>query len=169
LKNKAREVVAATGQKQDEFETGLKAFAEADQERDRAQQTVTGHVRQRRQGGGNTGKLRGMEDKRLFILVYQKTYPLQTLLGLPFGISQGRVNEWMHRLTPLLQQALTRLSMTPERDGQAVPSSALAMEGRADLVIDGTERRGQRSQRATLQKAHYRGPKSAHRWLLPCW
>lgn len=163
LKNKPRELLAATGLKQDEFEGLLKAFAEAYQERYAGQQTVTGQVRQRGQGGGVKGKLSRMDDKLLFILVYQKTYPLQTMLGLQFGISQGRVNEWIHRLTPLLQQALTRLGMTPERDGQAVHSSPLALEGGADLVIDGTERRRQRPQNATAQKEHYSGKKNAHR------
>ena len=163
LKSKRRELLAATGLKQDEFETLLKAFAEAYLERYPAQQTVTGQARQRQQGGGNKGKLRRMEDKLLFILVYQKTYPLQTMLGLQFGLSQGRVNEWIHRLTPILQAALTSLGMTPERDGQAVRGSELAVEGGADLVIDGTERRRQRPQNATTQKEHYSGKKSAHR------
>jgi hypothetical protein len=163
LKNKRRELLAATGLKQDEFETLLKGFAEAYQERYPAEQTVTGQVRQRRQGGGNKGKLRRMEDKLLFILVYQKTYPLQTMLGLQFGLSQGRVNEWIHRLTPILQHALTKLGMTPERDGQAVQSSALVLEGGADLIIDGTERRRQRPQNAAVQKEHDSGKKNAHR------
>src|SRR5258706_11072288 len=96
LKNKPRELLAAAGLKQDEFEGVLKVFAESYQERYTGQQTVTGQVRQRGQGGGHQGKLRQMEDKLLFILVYQKTYPLQTMLGLQFGISQGRVNEWIH-------------------------------------------------------------------------
>ena len=30
------------------------------------------------------------EDRLLFILVYEKTYPLQTMLGLQLGLSQGR-------------------------------------------------------------------------------
>jgi hypothetical protein len=162
MKNKPRELLSATGLKQDEFEGVLKAFAEAYQEGYPAQQTVTGQARQRRQGGGNKGKLSRMEDKLLFILVYQKTYPLQTMLGLQFGISQGRVKEWIHRLTPILQQALTKLGQTPERDGQAVQSSPLALEGGADLVIDGTERRRQRPQNATAQKEHYSGKKNAH-------
>jgi len=157
LKSKPRELLTATGLKQAEFETLLIAFAEAYQERYPAHQTVTGQARQRQPGGGNKGKLRQLEDKLLFILVYQQTYPLQTLLGLPFGLSQGRVNEWLHRLMPILQAALTGLGMTPPRDGQAVQGSELALEGGADLGIDGTERRRQRPQNATAQKAHYSG------------
>lgn len=163
LKHKPRELLAATGLKQDEIETLLSAFGEAYQAQYPAQQTMTGQARQRRQGAGNKGKLRHLEDKLLFILIYEKTYPLQTMLGLQFGISQGRVNEWIHRLTPILQQALTSLGMTPARDGQAVHSSQLAIQDGADLVIDGTERRRQRPQEAQAQRDHYSGKKSPYR------
>src|SRR5437762_534672 len=163
LKNKPRELLAVTGLKQNEFEALLAAFGAAYEEHYPANETVTGQARQRRKGGGNKGKLCRMEDKLLFVLVYQKTYPLQTMLGLQFGISQGRVNEWIQRLTPLLQATLAGLGMTPERDGQMLHSSELAQEGGADLIIDGTERRRQRPQNETAQKEHYSGKKSAHR------
>jgi DDE superfamily endonuclease len=139
LKNKPRELLAATGLKADEFEVLLTAFAERYEAHYPAHRTVSGQDRQRRKGGGNKSKLGTLEDKLLFMLVYEKTYPLQTMLGLQCGLSQGRVNEWIHRLTPILQQALARLKLTPERDGQAVATSELAVEGGADLVIDGTE------------------------------
>jgi hypothetical protein len=113
--------------------------------------------------GGNKGKLWRLDDKLLFILVYEKTYPLQTMLGLQFGLSQGRVNEWIHRLLPILQKALGELGMTPERDGAAVETSELVVEGGADVVIDGTERRRQRPQDKDAQKDHYSGKKSPHR------
>jgi hypothetical protein len=100
-----------------------------------------------------------MADKLLFILVHHKTYPLQTLLGLQFGMSQGRVNHWIHRLTPVLQHALVSMNMTPDRDGAAVQTSELAQEGGPDLVIDGTERRRQRPQDADAQREHYSGKK----------
>src|SRR4029434_11163874 len=44
--------------------------------------TWQGTVRQRKVGGGAKGLLSQMEDKLLFILVYQKTNPLQTIHGL---------------------------------------------------------------------------------------
>lgn len=163
LKNKPRELLAATGLKTDEFEALLRAFAESYEEDYPSHQTLSGQVRQRRRGGGNKSKLATVEDKLLFILVYEKTYPLQTMLGLQVGLTQGRVNEWIHRLTPILQQALVKLALTPERDGQAVATSELAVVGGADLVIDGTERRRQRPQDAATQAEHYSGKKSAYR------
>jgi len=162
LKNKPRELLAATGLKQNEFEALLEAFGNAYAEQYPDHQTVAGQARERRRGGGNKGKLWCLEDKLLFILVHQKTYPLQTMLGLQFGLSQGRVNEWIHRLTPILQKALASMSMTPERDARAVQTSERALEGGADLVIDGTERRRQRPQDAAAQREQYSGKKSTH-------
>jgi hypothetical protein len=162
LKNKPRELLAVTGLRVEEFGALLVAFGEAYAESYPAQQTVVGQARQRRKGGGNKGKLWRLEDKLLFILVYEKTYPLQTLLGLHFGLSQGRANEWLHRLMPILQKALDKLGQTPARDGAAVESSELAVEGGADLVIDGTERRRQRPKEAMAQKEHYSGKKSPY-------
>jgi hypothetical protein len=163
LKNKPRELLAATSLKQDEFETLLVSFGKAYAQATPEHQTLTGQARQRRKGGGNKGKLWRLEDKLLLILVYEKTYPLQTMLGLQFGLSQGRVNEWIHRLMPILQTALSESGMSPQRDGAAVATSELAVEGGADMVIDGTERRRQRPQDKAAQKDHYSGKKSPHR------
>ena len=159
LKNRPRELLAATGLKQNEFEALLVAFGQAYAAQYPADQTLEGQPRQRGKGGGNKGKLTSMADKLLFILVHQKTYPLQTMLGLQFGLSQGRVNHWIHRLTPSLQQALASMNMIPERDGAAVQTSELAQEGGPDLVIDGTERRRQRPQDADAQRELYSGKK----------
>jgi hypothetical protein len=49
------------------------------------------------------GKLQADEDKLVFILVYQKTYPLQTMHGLQFDLSQPQANYWIHELLPVLQ------------------------------------------------------------------
>jgi hypothetical protein len=61
--------------------------------------------------------LAGIESKLLFILVYVKTYPLQTMHGLQFGLSQAQTNEWIHRyrLMPVLREAMNAQGMTPQR------------------------------------------------------
>jgi hypothetical protein len=163
LKERPKELLAATGLKLDEIAALLVAFADAYAESYPDNQTMEGQARQRGKGGGNKGNLSKLEDKLLFILIYDKTYPLQTMLGLQFGLSQGRVNIWIHRLTPILQRALAMMGLTPVRDGTAVAESELVREGQADLVIDGTERRRQRPQDKTRQKEHYSGKKSPYR------
>ena len=159
LKNRPKELVAATGLKVDEMAALLEAFVEAYAEAYPADRTLEGQPRRRGKGAGNKGRLAQAENQLLFILVYAKTYPLQTMLGLQFGLSQGRVNFWIHRLMPLLQQALATLGMIPEREGGAVATSELVQEGAADLVIDGTERRRQRPQDVDKQRQHYSGKK----------
>src|SRR5512143_448950 len=62
----------------------------------------------------------------------KRPIPLQTLLGLQFGLSQGRANLWIHRLLPLVREALAKLNLAPDGDGQAVADSAVAQEGGAD-------------------------------------
>jgi len=95
-------------------------------------------------------------------LVYQKTNPLQTMHGLQFNLSQSQTNYWLHRLWPVLHQALRDMGQAPERDASRVATSPLALEGAPDLAMDGTERRRQRPTDATQQKAHYSGKKKTH-------
>jgi hypothetical protein len=159
LKTRPKELRTATGMNSEEIDALLISFGEAYASAYPSDKTVEGAARQRGLGGGRHAKLRRLEDKLLFILVYMKTYPLQTMLGLQMGMSQGRVNYWIQRLLPVLQSALATMGMTPERDGVAVQDSELAQEGGSDLVIDGTERRRQRPQDDAVQREVYSGKK----------
>ncbi len=123
---------------------------------------MTGKPRKRQGGGGRKGVLPEPEQKLLFILVQQKTYPQQTLLGAVFELSQPRVNEWVHRLLPVLKVALDELGVLPERDPQHFAHSEQQHGERPDLIIDGTERRRQRPKNPEKQAAHYSGKKKTH-------
>ena|SRR5271157_5040885 len=125
LKKKPKDLLAATGLKQDEFEALLEVFADRYRQNYPADRTMEGQPRQRGAGGGTKGRLDKSEDKLLFILVYEKTYPLQTMLGLQFDLSQGQANTWIHRLMPALRQALEAMGHTPVRDGSLVGESDL--------------------------------------------
>lgn len=162
LKTRPREFLAATGLKPTEFEQLLSAFELAYRQEYVTERTLQGKARQRQAGAGAKAKLNGMADKLLFILVYVKTNPLQTMHGLQFGLSQGQANHWIQRLLPVLQHALRALGQAPERTAAAVAGNALAQEAGSTLVIDGTERPRQRPQETTQQKAHYSGKKKTH-------
>jgi hypothetical protein len=162
LKDKRKEFLAATGLNPEEFERLLPVFKEKYTAHDPADQTKEGKPRQRRVGGGTKGKLQADEDKLLFILVYQKTYPLQTMHGMQFELSQPQANYWVHRLLPVLQASLAGMGMKPERDPAEVAKSPLMAEAGADLLIDGTERRRQRPKDAKKQEQHYSGKKKTH-------
>jgi hypothetical protein len=162
LKKQAKTFVAVTGVQVEEFENLLSTFQRQYEQAYPADRRMDGEERQRQAGAGRKPRLAQIEDKLLFILSYHKHYPLQTLHALQFGMSQGRANEWIQRLMPILQATLEQLEMAPERQGEAVASSPLAQEGGPDLAIDGTERRRVRPSGSEKQKAHYSGKKKTH-------
>lgn len=55
------------------------------------------------------------EDRLLFILLYLKTNPLQVVHGRMFGLPQGKTNQWIHVLLPVLQTALRTVGDAPSR------------------------------------------------------
>src|SRR5437763_15755445 len=116
LQGDRRKLLALTGLTVREFQQLLTAFHPAYQEAHPADHTAEGHPRQRAPGGGREGQLHRPEDKLLFLLVYLKAYPLQVVMGELFDLSQPQVNYWIHRLLPVLQAALDRLGVRPERD-----------------------------------------------------
>ena len=162
LQNDRRKFLALTGLTLTEFRHLLGAFAECYERLYRVDQTLAGQPRQRFPGGGRKGVLRAPEQKLLFLLVYLKTYPLQTVLGELFGLSQPGVNYWIHRLLPILRDALDALGTLPERDGGHFARREAASGEEPRLIVDGTERRRQRPKNAEKQAAHYSGKKKAH-------
>jgi Helix-turn-helix of DDE superfamily endonuclease/DDE superfamily endonuclease len=162
LKDRPRDFLAATGLTLDEFQQLLPPFQHAYAQRYPYELTRTGKPRQRRRGGGAKGSLQRFEDKLLFILVYQKTNPLQTMHALQFEMSQPQANYWIHQLLPVLQQALAALGHAPERDASRLATTPLTLEGAPATALDGTERRRQRPTDARLQQAHYSGKKKTH-------
>jgi len=162
LKDRHRDLLAATGLTDAEFQYVLSTFSRLYAARAAAELTLAGKPRQRKPGAGAKGVLRNMEDKLLFILVYQKTYPLQTMLGLQFGMSQAQANYWIHQLLPIVMQSLAELGLTPKRDPQEVSKAAISGETSSNMLLDGTERRRQRPKDAEKQTAHYSGKKKAH-------
>jgi len=161
LKNNRRKLLALTGLTPKEFGMLLPVFSEL-YEQARVDTTQRGTVRQRAVGGGRKGQLQTAEQKLLFILVYQKAYPLQALLGEVFELSQPRVNYWVHHLLPLLKQTLEVLEVMPERQPSQFAEQESSKNEASELIIDGTDRRRQRPQNPEKQAVHYSGKHKAH-------
>jgi hypothetical protein len=162
LKTNARKFLSLTSLTPSEFESLLPTFGKAYLKKYPASKTMTGKVRKRKTGAGRKGSLESIEQKLLFVLVYQKGYPLQSIMGELFGISQGRANEWIHRLLPILKQALDDLGVLPERDPKKFKAKEEDQKDAADSIIDGTEKRRQRPKNAEKQALHYSGKKKIH-------
>ena len=114
LRTKSRILCSLTGLKVEEFEALLPSFAAAWEAF--IQETFQREGRKRSMGAGRKAHLKGLEDKLLFILVYFRLYPTQAVQGFLFGMSQAQANEWIHRLTRVLNQALGYEQQLPERE-----------------------------------------------------
>jgi len=117
--------------------------------------------RQRERGGGRNGALSGSENKLLFILFYFKVYPVQEVQGYVFGMGQTQAGEWIHRLTPILNQALGYEKQLPARKTQDI-EQVLKMCPDLEFIIDGTERPIRRPKSKKKQEDNYSGKKKRH-------
>ena len=118
-------------------------------------------ARKRALGAGRKSQVAATIDKLFFILVYFKTYPLQEVMATLFGMSQRQVNEWIHRLTAVLQATLATDLYLPARDAATLEAVLAACENYT-FAIDGTERPIQRSSDDVIQQQPYSGKKNAH-------
>jgi hypothetical protein len=119
------------------------------------------HPRKRHKGGGRKPLLCSDADRLLFILFYFKVYPLQAVQAFFFGMSQAQTCEWIHRLTPVLNQALGFEKQLPARKAADVTQVLRACPG-LEFIIDGTERPIQRPKDKARQKEYYSGKKKRH-------
>jgi hypothetical protein len=78
-----------------------------------------------------------------------------------FGIGQQQANEWVHRLTPLLNAALGSEQHLPARQAADLEQLLAACPGLA-FIMDGTERPIQRPQDGPRQGEYYSGKKKRH-------
>lgn len=105
--------------------------------------------------------LQGSLDKLFFVLVYLKQNPLQHYHGFSFGMSQGKVSQWLRVLLPLLEQSLHRLQMLPCREPSQLYLSLRLLSGQV-LFMDATERAVPRSIDSERQRHEYSGKKGCH-------
>jgi len=115
LARKPTDVLDMTSLTVDEFQALLPAFEQAFQAH-MAQWRLDGMRRSaRRYTTYSNCPLPTPEDRLLFILIYVKTNPLQVAHGLMFGLPQGKTNQWLHVLLPLLRNALREMGDAPSR------------------------------------------------------
>ena len=122
------EFMDLTSLTQDEFADLLPPFEAVFQER-MQDYRLDGH---RRTGRGDVTyencPLPTPADRLLFILVYVKTNPLQTVQGVLFGMPQNKTNQWIHTLLPVLQTALQRNGDAPARRWEELTEQVQASE-----------------------------------------
>jgi hypothetical protein len=75
------------------------------------------------------------EDRLLFILTYLKTYALQVVHGRLFGMVQGKANQWIHVLLPVVLAALRTLGDAPARSLTALAQRLGVSEADTATVV----------------------------------
>jgi hypothetical protein len=125
-----------------------------------AQQALGGQKRQRQPGGGRKSALATVEQKLFFILLYDKAYPTQDVMGWLFGLQQSSVSEWVGRLTAVVGQWVQLHQ--PARRGRDLAQLLAEKPDLQEVLIDGTERRLPRPQHAGRQRRYCSGRKKRH-------
>lgn len=117
--------------------------------------------RQRARGAGRKSMLATPADKLVCILFYFRHYPVQTVHGFFFGIGQPQANEWIQRLTKVLNTALGYEMQLPARSPRDLAAVLAACPG-LEFIIDGVERPIRRPKDKAQQKEKYSGKKKRH-------
>jgi len=86
---------------------------------------------------------------------------VQVLQGYLFELSQPQANDWIHRLSPILNQALGMQQQLPARRAKDIETILSACPG-LEFIIDGTERPIRRPKDPEQQKLKYSGKKKRH-------
>ncbi len=130
IADKEKDLLAMTGYTKQEFTALLPAFQQSYDEYRRAN-TIEGYQRVGQiPKSYHNSPLPTIEDKLLFILVYLKQNPTQTMHGYLFGMSQTNANKWIHVLHTVLNRALALAGSLPQRD------AAIAGSNDAELQPD---------------------------------
>ena len=161
LKSKPQVFKSITGLGVATFSELLPAFRRAYEDTLDRHDAQREQARQRQRGGGRKGALLTLEDKLVFILFYFRVYPTQILQGYLLGMGQPQANEWIHRLTPMLNQALGYEKQLPARRAKDIEALLEACP-ELEFIIDGTERPFRRPKNPDHQKKNYSGKKKRH-------
>ena len=162
LSTKPKRFLALTGYTDEEF-TALLPYFSAAFATHMEKYTVTGKPRRaRRYSTYRNSPLPSIEDKLLFVLLYLKQAATQELHGEVFGMTQSVVNQWVHLLGPVLNQALAQAGDLPARDAMEIVWDEVADDEVVMYFHDGTERAIPRPSDPEQQRDYYSGKKTPY-------
>lgn len=102
--------------------------------------------------------LKGSEMKLFFLLSYLKNYPLQQFHASYFGVTQGKVSQFIKVLRPILEKTLSRMGLMPSGTSEELKAE-LEKYRVKEANMDVTEREVNRSTDHKVQKEFYSGKK----------
>ncbi len=147
-----RKINPLTSLTEEEFEIFLKYFDKKVKEKHRTV-TLLGKRKKIKWSfsENKNSSLLGSEEKLTFILVYLKENITQAVLGKFFNMSQGKVNQWIKWLLPVLEETIKHMGYMPE-----ISDEYTLKEGQEVYVTgDVTEHEIQRNKDWDAQKEEY--------------
>jgi hypothetical protein len=118
--------------------------------------------RERAEGGGKKHTLDNAQEQLFYILFYLKVYPTFDVAGFIFDVDRSQTCRWMHKLLPLLEQALERTYVLPKRKISSMDEFIRLFPEVKDIFVDATERAVQRPVNNKKQNRLYSGKKKKH-------
>jgi hypothetical protein len=115
--------------------------------------------RQRAIGGGKRGVLKTTEDKLVYVLLYLKAYPTYDVLSSIFDLDRGPACRRIQQLLQVLQAALGRKIVLPERKITSIEEFYQKFPEAKDVLVDGSERPVQKPKDLKKRKKVYSGKK----------
>ena len=103
-----------------------------------------------------------IEEKLFYILFHCKCYPTFDLASVLFDFDRSCAHDWVHRLLPLLEQALGEKQVLPVRKLRNMQEFTERFPAVKTIIFDGTERPIQRPKDSDQQKENYSGKKKRH-------
>lgn len=136
-----RQLKALIGLSTKQFDVLKKKFCEVyeEQREETFLKAIIGGKRTKEIGSGRKGNLPTIESKLLFVLYYFKVYPTFDVLASTFKMARSRAYENLHKLIPVLQETLFRLSLLPYRNFKSVVEFKEAFLGIDEIIIDVTD------------------------------
>lgn len=150
-----RSAKAMTGLTKTEFMTLIPVFAEALY----VERKLAKKDRKRKSGGGRIGVLKTIEHKLAAILIYTKCYPTFDVLGYLTDRERTRACRSTHFLLAVLERALGRQIVLPERKITSVEEFLEKFPDAKDVFFDGVERPVQKPVKQKRKKKLYSGKK----------
>ena len=117
---------------------------------------------QRAYGAGRKGTLDTYEEKLFAGLMYLKAYSTYDVFGLHIGCDRSQACRWIAHIFPVLEMALKRKLLLPERKITSVEEFQRLFPEITEVLVDGTERKRQRPKKKRSQQKTYSGKKKAH-------
>ena len=109
----------------------------------------------RKPSAGGKPAFQTPSEQLFLVLYYLKSYPCFDVLGFTFNCSGKTAHENLYKFLPILEAALDKLDVLPERGFESADEFIEYAKSHGDIIIDATERLHHRKKEYQEQKKYY--------------